>query len=45
MEDMSLEKHPRCGCDLTCGDLPEEEDDPMATCKQLPLPSEWIEDE
>lgn len=29
------EDYPRCGCRQWCGDLPEANDDPDATCKGL----------
>jgi hypothetical protein len=27
--------HVRCGCREFCGDIPEDQDDPMAICKDL----------
>lgn len=35
---MWADKDPRCQCRQVCGDLPEDQDHPLAVCKGLKRP-------
>ena len=38
----ALTKREACACKQTCGDVPEDQDRPLAICKQLPRHAEVV---